>query len=283
MSRLAAGVLGVVFAGTSLGATTDDAGVPQAAADDVQPRVLWGVLIRFAASEVFSTFSRWVIASAGEKQATEQAGTPSSMQTPQLLVAQLRLKQDTTGGAVIAPNPMGTAVVLPDMAATGFERPATPIKVGASGVNYQGVHIAIVGVDRAGELTELRALSGGFRSGERFKLRALSTFGGLLVIDNINPRGERRQIYPPERTAVVVLQPGRDALLPLASDQFFEFVQAKGDEQLVISLRHRRAIGDALARSRVYRKDEDYGSLFMQEVSPRTFPAISESIRLRHQ
>jgi hypothetical protein len=283
MRRLATAALGAVLAATSLGATTDNGSQPQAAAGDVEPRLIWGVLIRFAASEVFSAFSRWVIASVGERQAIEHAGTPSSMPTPQVLVEQLRLRKDTTGGAIIAPNPTAAAVVLPDMAATRFERPATPIKVGASGVNYQGVHIAIVGVDQAGGLTELRALGSGFRTGERFKLRALSTFGGLLVIDNINPRGERRQIYPPERSAVVVLQPGGDTLLPLASDQFFEFAYAKGDEQLVISLRDRRAIGDALARSRVYRKDEDFGSLFMQEVSPGTFPAISESMRLRHQ
>ena len=283
MTRLAATVVCALLAATSLGATTDKATEPTASADDVQPRVIWGVLIRFAASEVFSAFSQWVMASVSQRPPIDQIGTPTSTQEAQFLVAQLRLKQDTTGGAIIAPNPTGAPVVSPDMAATQLERPATPIKVGQAGVNYQGVHIAIVGVDQAGGLTELRALGDGFRTGERFKLRALSTFGGLLVIDNINPRGERRQIYPPARSEVVVLQPGGDALLPLASDQFFEFAHAKGEEQLVISLRDGRAIGDALARSRVYRKDEDFGSLFMQEVSPKTFPAISESIRLRHQ
>ena len=149
--------------------------------------------------------------------------------------------------------------------------------------DYQGAHIAIVGADRAGNITDPRAANAGFKTGERFKLRAVSTFGAHLVIENINARGERRQIYPPEGTSVVVIRAGADTLLPLGTKEFFEFARATGEEQLVISLRDPRAVGDAASRQKVFRKDEEFGTHFVQEVSKGVFPAISESIRLEHR
>ncbi len=149
--------------------------------------------------------------------------------------------------------------------------------------DYQGAHIAIVGADRAGNITDPRAANAGFKTGERFKLRAVSTFGAHLVIENINARGERRQIYPPEGTSVVVIQAGADTLLPLGTKEFFEFARATGEEQLVISLRDPRAVGDAASRQKVFRKDEEFGTHFVQEVSKGVFPVISESIRLEHR
>ena len=163
-----------------------------------------------------------------------------------------------------------------------IERPSTPIAVSDGSPNYQGVHIAIVGTDDKGQITELRSVKAGFRTGERFKLRAISTFGGQLMIENINPKGERRQIYPGERGAVVVLQPGADTLLPLGRDEFFEFARTTGEEQLVISLRDPRAVGNAASSEKVYRKDEEYGSHFVQQVTKDSYPVISETIRLEH-
>jgi hypothetical protein len=110
----------------------------------------------------------------------------------------------------------------------------------------------------------------------------MATFGGLLVIENINPRGERRQIYPASTSQVVILQAGGDTLLPLGSDQFFEFANATGEEQLVITLRDPRAVGNAASREKVHRKDEEFGTHFVQEVTRGAYPVISESIRLQH-
>ena len=234
-------------------------------ADEMQPRFIWGVVIRFIASEVFSSFAHWVKSKINWSS-----------------IAELRRRTDTTGGAVIIANPSGAAVAPREAPAVSFERPAVPIRVESGAPNYQGVHIAIIGVDGKGELTEARSIREGFQTGERFKLRALSTFGGLLVLDNINPRGERRQIYPAQADAVVLLQPGADTLLPLDRDQYFEFARATGEEQIVISLRDARAVGEAASHERVYRKDEDYGTHFVQTVSRNTYPAISEAIRLQH-
>lgn len=151
-----------------------------------------------------------------------------------------------------------------------------------TGVTYQGVHIAIVGADRAGAIKDVRAVREGFKTGERFKVRTVSTFAALVVIENINAKGERRQIYPADN-AVVVLQPGADALLPLGEKEFFEFVRATGEEQLIVSLRDPRATADAASRQKVFRVDEDDGTFFVQEVADGTFPAIAEPIRLEHR
>jgi len=152
-----------------------------------------------------------------------------------------------------------------------------------AGSDYQGAYIAIVGADSAGNVGDARPAKAGFKTGERFKLRAVSTFGAHVVIENINARGERRQIYPPEGTQVVVVQAGADTLLPLGAKEFFEFAKTTGEEQLVISLRDPRAVGDAASRRKVFRKDEESGTHFVQEVAKGTFPAISETIRLDHQ
>ena len=152
-----------------------------------------------------------------------------------------------------------------------------------AGSDYQGALIAIVGADNAGNVGDARSAKAGFKTGERFKLRTLSTFGAHVVIENINAKGERRQIYPPEGTSVVVIQAGADTLLPLGAKEFFEFARATGEEQLVISLRDPRAVGDTASRQKVFRKDEEFGTHFVQEVSKGVFPVISESIRLEHQ
>lgn len=152
-----------------------------------------------------------------------------------------------------------------------------------AGSDYQGALIAIVGTDQAGNVGDARSAKAGFKTGERFKLRTVSTFGAHLVIENINSKGERRQIYPPEGTQVVIVQAGADTLLPLGAKEFFEFAKATGEEQLVISLRDPRAVGDAASRQKVFRKDEEFGTHFVQEVAKGTFPAISEAIRLEHQ
>jgi len=153
----------------------------------------------------------------------------------------------------------------------------------ATGADYHGAHIAIVGIDRDGKVIGVRPLKSGFRTGERFKLRVLTTFGAHVVIENINARGERRQIYPAEGAGVVVLKSGGYALLPLGDKEFFEFTRATGQELLIVSLSDPRAVGGAASRQQVLRVDEKDGTTFIQEVAQGTFAAIFEPIRLEHR
>ena len=110
----------------------------------------------------------------------------------------------------------------------------------------------------------------------------MSTFEGLVAIDNINPKGEQKRVYP-DGNNVVAIPLGQEVLLPLGADEWFELSGNTGKEQLVIAVRDRRAFGDAAATNRVFRQDENYGSNFVQEVSPgKTFPVITQSIAFSH-
>lgn len=243
---------------------------------DFEPKFIWGLLIlKFAAGEVFSNFAQWTWSKIGGKPSENKTMTAQAVDF-------LRGKSDTTGGAYVTRNLADPTPGFRESPPISLERPSTPITVTQGAPNYQGVHISIVGADRAGNITDLRSVKAGFKTGERFKVRAIATFGGYLVIENINPRGERRQIYPAEKDAAVALQPGADTLLPLGKDQFFEFARATGEEQLVITLRDPRATGAAVSKYEVHRKDEEYGSNFVQQVDKDSYPLISQSIRLQH-
>ena len=128
----------------------------------------------------------------------------------------------------------------------------------------------------------VRPVTAGFTTGERFKLKLLPTYDALVVIENINPQGVRRQIYPPEAGSAVLVRQGIEIFLPLAADQYFEFGGATGDEQLVITVRDPRAVDAAKSPSEVSRNDEDTGSNFVQETPPGTYAAIAQSIHLNH-
>jgi hypothetical protein len=262
---------------------------------EVEPKFIWGILIKFIAGQAFSAFTSWVgnkisegvsnSLDSGSHALASGAGTlvGGGVSLVTLAIQKLRAKKDTRGGAFIAPNPTSIEIASKDAAPNTMGAPSTPLAVGRDGSpNFQGVNVAVVGIGADGNIDSFRAIKEGFRTGQRFKLHVLATFGGPLVIENINPRGERKQIYPPEKDSVIMLQPGSETLLPLGSDEYFQFANATGDEQLVLTLRDVRAVGAATSKAVVYRKDEDYGSNFVQEVTGTTFPAISEAIHLQH-
>ena len=181
-----------------------------------------------------------------------------------------------------APVGISTGAALGQPAATVEGSPDVAFKFENGQVNYQGVHIAVAVLDKSDNQLRLRPLSAGFHSGERFKLRVLATFNGQLQIDNINPKGERRQIYPAEPGSVVSLQAGQDTLIPQGIDDYFEFARTTGEEQLVITLHDPRATQETSSKSKVFVKNETYGSNFLQQVGTNSYPVISESIRLLH-
>lgn len=258
---------------------------PAEEAPDVQPKFIWGVLIKYVASEAFAMFSSWMVTKMNERYGTNISNasySATAMDIGKLALAYYRGSPDTTGGATIGANPTAMPVGMREAQVTTSAAPTAPLKLTDGSANYEGIHLAIVGADRQGRITELRPIKAGFRTGERFKVRAMATYGGLLVIENINPRGERRQIYPATTAQVVLLQPGADTLLPLGANEFFEFAKATGEEQLVITLRDPRAVGAAASKEKVHRKDEEYGTHFIQEATKGTYPVISEAIRLEH-
>lgn len=260
---------------------------------------IWGILLNIVVQSAMSAFKTWLFnrLTGGMGQPSETAGTPS-FSAPNSVAATGSGPQ--TVGDYKKGMKRAAISTIDDFVATHMNRmldsmfssksaepvvaqPTTPLAVQDGKPNYQGVHIAIVGADRDGKLTGFRAVNEGFRTGERFKLRVVATFDGMLTITNINPNDERKQIYPPASRSVVSLKAGEETFIPLGADEFFEFAGAKGTEQLVVTLVDPRALDGKASKQKVFREDQPYGSNFVQEVSPDTYPAISQAISLLHQ
>lgn len=238
----------------------------QPAEGDVQPRFVWGLLIQVAVSKLASyswdIFSKWLET---KIPAITERAVPN-------------LSADS--GAQIQPRSSNAISVRGGASVPG--NPAAPLSTDGGRENYQGLHVALVAAAPDGSEFTFRPISGGFKTGERFKVRVVSTFAGELTIDNINPAGERKHIYPPRSDDVVAVQPGRETFIPLGKDEYFEFTRATGREQLVINIADPRAVGESASRAQVYRQDQRYGSNFLQQLAPNTYPRISQPIELQH-
>lgn len=240
------------------------------AAEEVKPKFIWGLLLNIAFKFAMSAFSEWL----ANKITTDLADT-SKLNKIMLTSANAAI----VSLADAAPFGTKSAGAAENTVANA---PTKPITVENGRENYQGVHVAIVGFNPAGVVTGVQPVTAGFRSGDRIKLKVLPTFDGLLVIENITPKGVRRQIYPPAGSQVVALKAGTEIMVPLARNDYFEFAGATGDEQLVITIRDPRAFGGRESLVQVSRKDDRTGSSFVQELTPGTFPVISQTLMLKH-
>lgn len=237
--------------------------------EDMQPKFIWGILIKLAVNYALSAFGSYLVG-----KLTEQI-------TPQSVAAMLLRGKSASIVPLQSVGGLGAkSAGAPENTVAG--EPVTPLKVENGRENYQAVHVALMSFDRDGKALGFQPVTAGFRTGQRFRLRVLPTFDGLLVIDNVNPRNERRQIYPAQAAQVVSIKAGMEIMIPLGADEYFEFAGTTGDEQLVITLRDPRAFGAAASTAVVTRKDENNGSNFMQELAPNSYPVISQALKLKH-
>jgi len=263
---------------------------------EVQEKFIWGIVVNVVLSSVFSMFTDWLFKKLGVD--TTAGGKPPTLPNlgevaaaPPTPVASVSdLKGQLVNVAVVAVTGLLTnklnsvlthAFLGKDVPTTAKPKAALQVKDGDP--NYQAAHIAILAVDPAGNVTGLRSVREGFSTGERFKVRVISTFDALVALGNINPSGKERQIYPPGNNTVVSIKAGTEAVLPLAADQYFQFTGEAGTDQLVITLVDPRALEGKASKRRVHRQDVDYGSNFAQEVAPDTYPVISQPIALSHR
>jgi hypothetical protein len=237
--------------------------------EEVQPRFIWGILIQVAISKLSSAawdvFAKWL-----------DTRIPGAA----MLAGRASPNPPADSGAELRPRSSGAIATRAASPVVGD--PDAPLQVRSGVANYQGVHVALIARAPDGQGYVFRPVSTGFKTGERFKLRVVSTFAGELTIENINPRGERKQVYPGSADYVVALQGGRETVIPLGRDEFFELAGATGREQLVVNLADPRALGASASRHAVYRQDQKHGSNFLQQVSAGTYPRISQSIELVH-
>ena len=264
---------------------------------EVQEKFIWGLVVNLVLSSAFSMFSDWLTKKLGGDPGATGGGP---------------LTLPSFGSAVnAAPTPVGSASDIRGMlvnvavvvitgalsgklnstltrAFLGKDVPTTaapkaPLQIKDGDPNYQAAHIAILAVDDAGNVTGFRPVREGFRTGERFKVRVISTFDALVAIGNINPSGKEKQIYPPAKDTIISVKAGTEIVLPLVADQYFQFTGETGTDQLVVTLVDPRALEGKPSKARVHRQDVEFGSNFAQEVAPDTYPVISQPIALLHQ
>jgi hypothetical protein len=236
--------------------------------EEPQPKFIWGILIKFAATKAFEVFSEWAA-----KKVFSGMTLPSFMPRSAAVSA--------PGAAVLAPAQKGG--VMPILPNVTDKAPSAPLIVQNGKENYQGAVLSLLVLQPDGETLAVRPLSEGFKSGEKFRIRIGATFEGDLSFDNINPQGERSRLYPANAEQIVKIKRGTPVILPLEKDSFFEFDDVPGEEKLVVTLRDPRATGDAVAQSVVNRQEDKLGTELLQEVGAGKFAAIAESIAFQHR
>lgn len=236
----------------------------------LQPKLfVWGILMNVAFKVAMQLFSSWM----ADKVTNNLTGNSLS-----------RILLNSANSVVVSVKD-DMPFAMKSMGAeenTIVGKATKPLKLENGRENYQGLHVAMVAFDQNLNPAGLRPVGSGFKTGERIKLKVLPTFDAFLVIENINPKGERVQIFPAKPTDALAIKAGLEILVPPAKDDFFEFAGVTGEEQLVITVRDKRAFGDAASKLEVSRKDDEYGSSFVQEVTEKTYPVIAQSIKLQH-
>ncbi|WP_435627050.1 DUF4384 domain-containing protein [Candidatus Ferrigenium straubiae] len=242
--------------------TTESSG-----AEAPQPKFIWGILLKFAASKAFEIFFQWT----AEKMFQGKA---------QPLMLPRDAAVTAPGAATLVPAPKGIVFIASRVT---DKAPGSPLTVDGGRENYQGAHLALLVLQPDGQTLAVRPVSAGFVSGEKFRIRIGATFEGELTLDNIDPQGERKRLYPSSAEQVVRFRSGTPVILPLEPDSFFQFDEVAGEEKLVISLRDPRAQGEAAAQTRVHRQENAQGTGLLQEVAPGKYAAIAESVALQHR
>lgn len=149
-----------------------------------------------------------------------------------------------------------------------------------AGFNYQGVHMRQVVLNARGTQRELRSMAVKPRAGERFKVRVTATFDAVADVDLVGGKAWalRRigQFYPAQGQSVEI-KAGQSVDLPLGENEYF-VMDRPADEQLVVSVRHARALGTARSSQPAYREDGRNGSHYLQLAPAGSYPAIEQLI-----
>lgn len=246
---------------------TETADKESGSEEAAQPKFIWGILLKFAASKAFEIFSEWAA-----KKMFQGMAQP-------LMVAR-DAAVSAPGAAMLAPAQKGATPIVPNVTDSA---PTAPLVVEGGKENYQGALLALLVLQPDGQSFVVRPVSAGFKSGEKFRIRIGATFEGELSLDNINPQAERSRLYPANAEQVVKIKAGTPVILPLDKDSFFQFDDVAGEEKLVVTLRDPRAQGDAAARALVHRQENEQGTGLLQEITAGKYPAIAESIALQHR
>jgi hypothetical protein len=271
LSRVVAIVTAFSFSTATLAQTSAPLPATPEPQQEAEGKFVWGLLIKLIAPSVFQLFANWVLKKI-EPTYDEKALRKLAVNVAGAGIVKL--------GNLFSSKDIILAGIAPN-AAQG--EPTEALRTDPAGENFQGVHIALVEVDADGKPVGFRTVADGFRTGERFKLRVLSTFDAVVVLGNITPKGAQRQIYPAAAGQAVSIPAGKEVLLPLGPKEYLQFVGDVGRDQITITVRDPRSLEAGRAsKAQVFRKDETYGSNFVQEVKPGSYPVMAEAISIQH-
>ncbi len=262
--RIVAATLAVTLTATSVGLSAQ-----QPAKEEVEPKIIWGVLLNIILPRVGLALLDWAIGRMTAK--LDDVSFTSLLKKSESIRIEPLPAVNTPDG-----QPLG----LKENVVAG--EPSKDFKFENGKENFQGLIVSMAVFDGAGKPVGFRPITEPFKTGEKFKLRVLSTFEGHMYIDAINPAGNRAKLFPAAANSLRI-PAGTEVLIPAAENQFFQFHGATGKEKLVIVMRDVKIEATTVAVEPVFRKDEPFGSLFVQEVTGDKRPLIVQSIALTHQ
>jgi len=238
---------------------------PQTAEDEKpEPKFIWGLLINVVLSKVGSALMDWAL----------------NKLTDRLDLGFNGLLKKSENIAFVPEVSAQSHRSVWDMENIVLGEPPSGLKLENGQENFQGLVVSLAVFDVKGRPLEFRPINASFKTGEKFKLRVLSTFDGQFTIHAQSPSGKRQKLFPQQDQAISVPK-GQELLIPAQPDLFFEFSGQRGDERLLISMRGAES-GSTESTKPVYRKDDKMGSFFVQE-SLQQAPVIVQTLKLRHE
>lgn len=226
---------------------------------------------------------------------------------PQGAGAPLAFSPDTIGPAMQGQGMPYNQAPLFSPAPLIMGQPDIPLSAQAGGLdpnkpwdgraNYQGVAVSAVMLDAQNRVIETRSLASAFRSGERFKLRLVSTSDAIVTLDalraapgTIGPNGVLMmaptwggQLYPARADQVVQIKAGDVVHIPLGANEYFTFDNTTGTDLLSLNVRHPQAGNQQqMNRQPVYRQDAAAMTTYSQLAQAGSFLALTQVLALQH-
>jgi hypothetical protein len=219
-------------------------------------------------SNVFPTFNQWV--NNVNPPEAPQAFTVTQIQ-PYAMVMRMF---GTTPAATFEPQPV--VLGLPELPMAADQAQAS--RNWGPTLSYQGVRMSLIVVAANGSTREFRPLSGGLKTGERFKIRIVSSFEALANVDQVVGDiwyGQRvGQVYP-QAGMSVQMNPGEAVDLPLGANEYF-VMDSRGNERFVVGIKHAKSAAPTRSNQPVYRQDAAGSSSYLQLVPQGSFPAVEQ-------
>ena len=200
---------------------------------------------------------------------------PAVPAVPQLFSPAQASAPAVSAGVAYEPRP----VILgdPDVALVG-DAPAAGVAVWNPGLNYQGLQISLLVLDRSGTKWRSQPVSAPPKVGERFKLVVTPSFDAQVQIDQVTGEGwalqRGPQIYPGKGFAVT--SAGQSLVLP-EGDRVFT-VTPKESTRFVVSVRHPKATAETGASQPAYRRDGARASQYLQLVPKGSYPMMEQLV-----